>query len=129
MERKFICIRCPKGCEITTTLDDKGNILKIEGNSCKLGIEHVKAELSDPRRTLTTTVRVEDGIHPVVPVWTEKPVPEGQVMNIVKVLSRSSVKAPVAINQIIIENVLGTGINVITSRAIPERHKEGGHND
>ena len=118
MQRKFICIRCPEGCEILTTLDGYGNITEITGNSCKLGIEHVNAEVKDPRRTLTTTVVVEGGSLPLCPVWTEKPVPKDKVMEIAGALRAIKLKAPVNINQVVLENVSGSGINVIASREI-----------
>ena len=121
MERKFICIRCPQGCEITTTLDGYGAITNITGNSCKLGPEDVKQESSDPRRTLTTTVMVEDGNLPLCPVWTEKPVPKDRIMELAAALRGLKLKAPVAMNQIVLENALGTGINVIASRSIQGR--------
>ena len=56
--KKFICIRCPRGCEIATTLDGY-SITHIEGNVCRLGEEYVKSEISDPRRALTSTVKVK----------------------------------------------------------------------
>jgi CxxC motif-containing protein len=115
MQRKFICIRCPEGCEISTTLDGNGAITDITGNSCKLGIEYVKAESTDPRRTLTTTVMVEGGAHPLCPVWTEKPVPKDKVMEIAAELRKISIKAPVDKGQIILENALSTGVNIIAS--------------
>jgi CxxC motif-containing protein len=118
MQRKIICIRCPEGCEITTTLDGYGNITEITGNSCKLGIEHVNAEVKDPRRTLTTTVMVTGGSLPLCPVWTEKPVPKDKVMEIAGALRAIKLKAPVNINQVVLENVLGTGINIVASRDI-----------
>ena len=121
MERKFICIRCPQGCEITTTLDGYGAITNITGNSCKLGPEYVKQEISDPRRTLTTTVMVDGGMLPLCPVWTEKPVPKDRVMELALILRSIKLKAPIDINQIVLENALGTGINVITSRSIHGR--------
>jgi CxxC motif-containing protein len=118
MERKFICIRCPQGCEITTTLDGHGAITEITGNSCKLGIDYVKNETSDPRRTLTTTVMVEGGSLPLCPVWSEKPLPKDRIIEVAGLLRGVVVKAPVAINQVIYENALGSGINIISSRSI-----------
>jgi CxxC motif-containing protein len=121
MEKKFICIRCPQGCEITTTLDGNGAITNITGNSCKLGADYVRQEMTDPRRTLTTTVLVEDGIHPVCPVWTEKAVPKEMIMDLAKMLRKIKLKAPVIINQIVVKNAMGTGINIIASRTIKGR--------
>ena len=118
MEKKFICIRCHQGCEITTTLYGLGAITDITGNSCKLGIDYVKSELSDPRRTITTTVAVTGGELPLCPVWSEKPIPKDRVMEAAAVIRPITVAAPVDINQVICENILGTGINIISSRAI-----------
>jgi len=118
MERKFICIRCPEGCEITTTLDGLGNVTDIKGNSCKLGIEYVKTEATDPRRTFTTTVKVEGGTHPLCPVWSEKPVPKDKIMELAAELRKITLKAPVTINQVVLENALKTGVNIISSCGI-----------
>jgi CxxC motif-containing protein len=118
MQHKFICVRCPEGCEITTTLDGYGNITEITGNSCKLGIEHVNSEVKDPRRTLTTTVMVEDGSLPLCPVWSEKPVPKDKVLSIAAALREIKLKTPVSINQVVLENALSTGINIIASRKV-----------
>jgi CxxC motif-containing protein len=124
MERKFICIRCPEGCEITTTLDGNGVITDIKGNSCKLGIEHVKAEVTDPRRTLTTTVTVEGGVLPLCPVWTEKPIPKAGIVELAKLLRTVKIQAPVVIGAIVLENALGSGINVIASRGILKANEQ-----
>jgi CxxC motif-containing protein len=40
-------------------------------------------------------------------------------MELTAALRPLKLKAPVEINQIVLENALGTGINVITSRSIP----------
>lgn len=118
MEKKFICIRCPQGCEVSTTLDGYGAITEITGNSCKLGIDYVKSESTDPRRTLTTTVNITGAKHPLLPVWTEKPVPKDKVLAIAAELRKITLKSPVKAGQIVLENVLNTGINVITSKSI-----------
>ncbi len=118
MIEKYICIRCPQGCEITTTLDGYGNIKEIKGNSCKLGIEHVKTESTDPRRVLTTSVKVKNGVLPLCPVWTEKPVPKKMILQAAEEIHKISVNAPVKADQIIEENLFGLGIRVLASRDI-----------
>ncbi len=113
-EKKFICIKCPRGCEITTTLDGY-SIESVTGNVCKLGAEYVKDEITNPRRTVTTTVRVKNGKHPVVPVWTESPIPKDRIFELMKLLDEIELEAPVKTDQIVLPNAFNLGINIIAS--------------
>lgn len=113
-KQKFICVRCPRGCEVTTTLDGY-TIDKIEGNACKLGIEYVKDEISDPRRVVTTTIKVKNGKHPQVPVWTEEAIPKDKIFELMTLLRRIELKAPIKLNTIVIKNIFNSGFNVVTT--------------
>jgi CxxC motif-containing protein len=117
LKRKLTCIRCPTGCEILTTLDGY-EIMEIEGNACKLGEEYVRAELKDPRRVITSLVKVRNGRHPVCPVWTSTPVPKNRIPEILNLLRTIEIEAPIASGQVIIRNVLGTGSDIIASRQL-----------
>lgn len=119
--KKIICIRCPRGCEIVTTMDGYGSITQIEGNFCRLGKEYVQSEMADPRRILTTSVRVKNGEKPLVPVWTEKPIPKTKVLELSETLRNIVVEAPVKIGQVIVENALGLGINVVASGSVGQK--------
>ncbi len=118
-KKKLICVSCPVGCELTVTLDN-GEIQNVEGNACKLGVDYAHQELFDPRRMVATTVKVKNGYHPLVPVYTEKPVPKPKIFEILAEIRKVEIDAPVKVNQVIIENVLDTGINVIASRDLPK---------
>jgi len=117
--RKIICTSCPVGCELTVTFDDE-KVIEVEGNACKLGIDYAEQEIFDPRRMVASTVKVKNGYHPLVPVYTEKPVPKPKIFDVLAEIRKVEVEAPVKINDIIIENVVGTGINVISSRDLPK---------
>ncbi|MDF1521112.1 MAG: DUF1667 domain-containing protein [Brevefilum sp.] len=118
-KRKLICVSCPVGCELEVTLD--GNeIVEVEGNTCKLGIDYAEQELFDPRRMVASTVKVKNGYHPLVPVYTEKPVPKPKIFDVLAELRKVEIEAPVSVNDVVIENVLDTGINVIASRDMPK---------
>ena len=65
-QRKMTCVVCPLGCDITVSTNG-GKITDITGNACKRGEAYARTEMTDPRRTLTTTVRVIGGRCPVVP--------------------------------------------------------------
>ncbi len=118
-KRRLICISCPVGCELDVTLDD-GKIIEVEGNSCKLGLDYAEQEIFDPRRMVASTVRVKNGFHPLVPVYTEKPIPKPRIFEVLAELQDIELEAPVAVNDVVIENVLDTGINVIASRDMPK---------
>ena len=52
--RKMICITCPRGCHLT--VDEE--TLAVQGNRCPKGEEYARNEVTDPRRVLTSTVRL-----------------------------------------------------------------------
>ena len=53
--RKLVCIVCPRGC--TMQVEKDGEEIKVSGNSCKRGEQFAKSELTNPTRTICTTVR------------------------------------------------------------------------
>lgn len=118
-KRRIICISCPVGCELDVTFDND-KIIQVEGNTCKLGLDYAEQEIFDPRRMVASTVNVKNGFHPLVPVYTEQPVPKPKIMDVLAEIRKVEVEAPVAINDVVIENVLDTGINIIASRDMPK---------
>jgi len=118
-KRRIICISCPVGCELDVTLDE-GKIVNVEGNACKLGLDYAEQEIFDPRRMVASTVKVKNGFHPLVPVYTEKAIPKPKIFDVLAEIRKVELEAPVAVNDVVIENVLDTGINVIASRDMPK---------
>jgi CxxC motif-containing protein len=118
-KRKLICISCPVGCELTVTLDGD-NILEVEDNACKLGLDYAQQEIFDPKRMVATSVKVKNGFHPLVPVYTEHPIPKPMIKDVLAEVRKVEIEAPVDFNQIVIENVLDTGVNIIASRNMPK---------
>src|SRR4030042_4261164 len=112
--KKFICIRCPRGCEITTTLDGY-TINEIKGNVCKLGTSYVENEVKDPRRIITTTVKVKNGKFPLAPVWTKEPIPKDYVFDLMDELRKVELEAPVKIDQIVLKDFNKTGVDIVAS--------------
>lgn len=114
---KMICITCPKGCTLDVTHDGTV-VLKVE-KGCKRGTEYVQRELVDPRRMVASTVRVDGGIHPLVPVCTQAPFPKPRIRDLMVELRKVKLTAPVQGGAVVLENALGTGINIIASRDMP----------
>jgi len=112
---RIICITCPMGCTLEVT-HDGGTITRVEGNSCKKGPKYAEAELTDPRRMVTSTVKVTGGVYPLVPVYTSAPIPKPLIFDLLRELRKVQLNAPVQVGQIVLENALNTGIDVLASR-------------
>lgn len=112
MAIELICIVCPRGCHIK--VDGKN----ISGNSCPRGYEYALKETSHPERVLTTTIRVVSGSCRVCSVRTNKAIPKELVFDAMKIINKTSVKSPVLMNQVLIKNILNTGVDVISSEEI-----------
>ena len=117
-ERRMICIVCPLGCQMTVQIED-GEMVGISGHSCKRGESYAIDEINDPRRTLTTTMRVQGGEAPLVSVKSDAPVPKAQLFECVKRINNMVAEAPVHIGDKLIENVAGTEANIVATCAVP----------
>ena len=107
MERKLTCIVCPLGCQLTVTLNGK-EVVKVEGNTCPRGAEYAKNECTNPQRTVTSTVRCENG--GLVSVKTDRPIPKEKMAACMEVINKAVAKLPVSIGDVIVENVFGSNI-------------------
>lgn len=114
MKRELICVACPLGCTVTVEYNDE-EILSVTGNTCKRGEAYAKTEITNPTRSLTSSVKVNGGVLPVVPVKSSKPVPKSMLFDCMKVINSVTVDAPVKIGQVIIENILDTGADIIAT--------------
>ena len=113
--KEIICIMCPKGCRLT--VDDE---LNVTGNTCPRGITYGKQEVTDPRRYLTSTVKIENSEYRRLPVISSGDLPKDRVNDVVKFLDTVTVTPPVMVKQVIVENVLGLGVDIVATRTIKE---------
>jgi CxxC motif-containing protein len=120
MKKEMICIGCPMGCYVT--VDYFGTKLRnVSGNRCKVGLEYAEKEISNPQRTLTTTVKVKHGHLPLVSVRTNKPIPKNRIFEAMNLLANVEVEAPIKIGEPIIQNILDIGINIIATKNISKK--------
>lgn len=118
MERKeLICIGCPLGCNLTVEMDG-GQVVSVNGNTCKRGDDYARKELTDPRRIVTSTVPVAGGNLPVVSVKTASDIPKGKIRECLCALKGVTLTAPVQIGDVIVENVADTGVDMIATKSI-----------
>jgi CxxC motif-containing protein len=117
MKGKFTCVVCPTSCVVNAEWNEI-ELQDTDHAQCKLAWEYIRGEIFDPRRTVTSTVRVEDGEIPLVSVKTEPSVPKAKVFDIMKHLAHVVVKAPVNVGDIVVTDILGTGSNIVATKKI-----------
>ena len=122
-EKTITCTVCPKGCQVTVTFDEQGNVSKITGNSCDKGEKYARSELVNPMRVLTSTVRVSGGIKPVISVKTSQPVPLKTMMACMADVNRIRLAAPVRIGDVIKENLAETGAALVATSGTEQAGK------
>ena len=111
--RKMTCINCPLGCSIEVGIN--GDEIQVSGNKCKRGHEYGINEIKDPRRIITSTIKVLGGDKPLVSVKTDREIPKKLIFEVMKIINKSSINGPVKIGDILLENILDTGINIVAT--------------
>lgn len=114
MERNITCIICPRGC--TMTVKEENGKLTVTGHTCPKGEKYAINECTNPVRTVTSIVRVSNRKDTMVSVKTAAPVPKDNMMDVMALLRSTTVCAPVAIGDVILEDVFGTA--VVATKAI-----------
>ena len=126
--KELICIVCPRGCHLTV---DENNGYAVTGNSCKRGEEYGKAEVTNPVRTVTSSVKV---VRPEgapaqcditfstedtrCPVKTNKAIPKALIFDAMKEIEAASAKAPVKIGDVVIKGICGTDADLVACKNI-----------
>ena len=114
MVKEIICTVCPNGCHIT--VEGEGDkIVSVKGFTCPRGEKYGRQEFTHPVRTLTTTVKAEGDEDTLLPVRSDSPVPRELQPDCMEVIRRTRVKAPVKRYDVIIENICGSGCNIVAT--------------
>lgn len=122
-ERCLVCIMCPNGCLMNIRFS--GNkLISCEGNRCPKGLEYAENEITDPQRNFASLIKVTGGDLPLASVRLSTAAPKGKIFEIENEIKRVTVSAPVRRGDVIIENVLGSGIDVIATKDV-ERTENG----
>jgi len=119
-EKNFICTACPMGCKLIVRMEGDG-VVKVLGHRCRRGETYGHQEAIAPQRMVASTVKVVGGLHPLLPVYTKGSVPKCRIAEVLAAIREIQVQAPVKATQVIIPNIIGTGVDVIASRDMPEK--------
>lgn len=115
-EKSYTCIVCPRGCRLTVRETPQG--LAVTGNTCKRGETYARAEYTDPRRTLTSTVKLTGARLVRLPVITSQAVPRAQLPAVLDAVMHLCVQAPVQCGQVLVHNIAGTQADLLASRSV-----------
>ena len=114
MEKLIVCTVCPQGCRIAV----KGEGEKIEsvsGFTCPRGEAYARQEFVCPVRILTGSVRTEGAAEPLLPVRSAERIPRDRIRECMTVLRTVRVKPPVHIRDVVVKDILGTGVDIVAS--------------
>ncbi len=111
--KDLTCIVCPRGCRLH--IDDDMN---VTGKFCPRGAQYAISELTNPVRTITTSIRVTNRPYTLVSVKTTNPIPKQKIFDVMKEIDKITVEAPVRIGQIVKTNVLGLDSDIVITKNI-----------
>ena len=112
-EQTIVCITCPRGCTMNVTQD--GDNITVTGNACKRGEIFAVNELTQPMRTICTTVATAFPESSVLPCRVSTDIPKDKIFDIMKEINQVTVKERIGRGDVIIPDVLGTGADVIAT--------------
>lgn len=114
--RELVCIVCPRGC--TLTVEGEGEGISVKGNFCKKGFDFALSEMTEPKRTICTTVKTAFSEYPVLPVRVSADIPKDKIFDVMTEINKITVKEKIARGDVVIENVLGLGVDVISTSSM-----------
>lgn len=117
MIKKMTCIECPKGCSLSIEVEGL-RVVKVSGNECPRGEKYAIQEIGNPMRIVTSAV-LTDGLElKMAPVRTDKPIPKARIMDAMDEVKRIRIKKPTKGGEVIVNNFLGLGVNLLATRDI-----------
>ena len=114
--RELICINCPLGCHLSVTLED-GEVVRVEGNTCKRGEVYGRKEVTNPTRMVTTSVPVVGSASErMLSVKTATDIPKEKIFDVMDALKGVKAQAPIHIGDVVLADVCHTGVDIVATR-------------
>ena len=109
-EKSITCVICPNSCVVKVKYEGE-NIIDVSGTNCERGLKYASAEAIHPVRSLSSTVRCEDG-H-VVAVKTNVPVPKENVYDVMWEINHLVAPNNISFGDVVIKNVCSLDADVV----------------
>ncbi|MCH4072386.1 DUF1667 domain-containing protein [Pseudoramibacter sp.] len=115
---KMSCTTCPNSCELLATVEND-QVVAVEGNLCKRGVDFAESEYRCPVRVLTSTMILDTGAKAVmVPVRSAKPIPKAAMQDAMKAIAATHLHHAVKMGEALIKNVADTGVDIVASKTV-----------
>ncbi|MCG8570127.1 MAG: DUF1667 domain-containing protein [Spirochaetes bacterium] len=108
---EITCILCPQGCTLFIDL----NTQEVSGNKCKKGIDYGITEITNPTRTLTTTIKTIFADFPRLSVKTDQEIPLSKVFIYMKEINQQIAQKRYQPGDIIVTKLCNSEVNLIAT--------------
>jgi CxxC motif-containing protein len=113
------CIECPQGC--TVEVKKCGTEYEVSGNNCNKGEEYAIQEITNPMRTITTTVKTVFKDFPRLPVKTDREVPLKDIFLFMKEINTVTVQERLHPGDIVQRGLRETDVNLVATNDMSPR--------
>ena len=118
---EYTCILCPRGCHLTaewTVNEQNEKTVSVTGNFCPRGIKYATEEMTQPMRTVATSVYVSGGDEKMVSVKTNDTIPKAKIEEVLEEARKISATAPIMVGDVLISNIAETGRDLVATRKV-----------
>lgn len=114
MSKELTCIVCPNGCLLR--VEQNGDDIEVFDAGCKRGIDFAKNELTNPTRSITSTVATAFEDFPLLPVKTDGELPKDKIFEAMKLINSVKVKDRLKVGDVVLSDVFG--VNVVATSSM-----------
>lgn len=118
--KEFNCIGCPRGCLLR--VEEENGEFTVSGNSCENGRKFAISEMTEPKRTICSTVKTVFADVPVLPVRVSADIPKDKIFDVMREINSVTLDKRISGGDAVIENVLGLGVDVISTSNVLNEH-------
>lgn len=114
-----VCIVCPIGCHLEIKENkDAENGYDISGNKCPRGYKYGIAEMVNPTRVVTSTVKIKGLENVMLPVKTTDGIPKDKMFELMESINDMEVELPIHKKDVLISNLFGTEVDLVATRTM-----------
>ena len=114
--KELTCIICPEGCHLNIHKED--GEFAIAGSKCKRGDNYAIQEITNPHRSLQTTVKSTLSGHRRASVKTSRDIPLKDVFLFMDAINKTVLSEKKGCGEIIAYGLFGTDVNLILAERL-----------